>query len=66
MLITNSLLVPLTATGDHSELTNYDKTRCEINNHFKNCPNLFEDKITQLTAEFFKQKNSVANELCNR
>ena len=40
-------------------------TRCEINDHFKNCPQLFEDNIPQST-EFFTKKNSVAYEPCDR
>ena len=36
-------------------------TRCEINDHFKNCPKLFEDKIPQWTTKNVTKKCSVAN-----
>ena len=32
------------------------KTRCEINDNFKNCQTLFEDKIPQWTTEIFTKK----------
>ena len=31
-------------------------TRCEINDHSQNRPKCFEDKIPQLTGEFFYPK----------
>ena len=36
-------------------------TRCEIDDHFQNCPKLFEDKTPQSTTEFFT-KNSLDGE----
>ena len=37
-------------------------TRCEINDHFKNCPQLFEDKINQWKTKNVAKYRSVANE----
>ena len=38
-----------------------DRTRCEINDNFKNCQKLLEDKITPSTTKI-KRKSSVAYE----
>ena len=38
------------------------KTRCDINDHFKNCPNFFEDKISQWKTKNVAKNRSVANE----
>ena len=44
------------------ECQNLVMTRCEINNDFKNCPKLFENKIPQSTTEYFTRNSSVAYE----
>ena len=47
-------------------IPNEFRTRCEINDHFQNCPKLFEDKIPQWTTEIFTKNMSVANGPCDR
>ena len=35
------------------------KTRCKINDQFKNCPKLIENKISQSSTDFLQKKSQL-------